>query len=73
MAERIDFGSDRPQRHRSAPRLPARSEMNYRDGRPDLELYDVLEALHEGSDEPDDGSGLSRGSPAGHHAAGRQG
>lgn len=74
MTERTHIHSDRPGRHVSAPRPPERSEMNYRHGRPDLELYDLLEALHEGADDPGDMPGhMSLQPPPGHADAGRRG
>lgn len=54
MTERIEPRPDQARRHGSAPRPPSRSEMNFRDGRPDLELYDVVDALHECSDDSED-------------------
>lgn len=54
MADRTILSPNRPRPYMSAPRPPARSEMNYRDGRPHVELYEVLEALDEWIDDPDD-------------------
>lgn len=63
MKEPMNLRSETPRPHLAAPRAPARSEMNYREGRPDLPLYDVLECLHEAPDETDDSPDPSAGLP----------